>query len=135
MLKILLVEDDYLLAKSTAKLLEKIGGHRVEIAAEPAQIVERCQSGDVDIVLMDINLPGAKWEGKDISGADLSKMLKSQPQTSHIPIILVTAYAMESQRQELLNVSDADDLFTKPVTDYKVLIALIEQLCAATKQK
>lgn len=132
-MKILLVEDDVLLAKSTAKLIEKIGNYPVEIAVEPAQIFAKCQSGEIDVVLMDINLPGAKWEGEDVSGADLSKILKSQPQTSHIPIVLVTAYAMKSQRQALLEVSGADELFTKPITDYKALIALIEQISTTKK--
>ena len=132
-MKILLVEDDILLAKSTAKLIEKIGSHPVEIAVEPAQIFAKCQSGAIDVVLMDINLPGAKWEGEDVSGADLSKILKSQPQTSHIPIVLVTAYAMTSQRQALLEVSGADELFTKPITDYKALIALIEKIYTTQK--
>ncbi|MDJ0737932.1 MAG: response regulator [Nostocaceae cyanobacterium] len=127
-MNILLVEDDLLLAKGTAKLLERLGGHQVEITADPEKIMQLCQGEKVDIVLMDVNLPGAIWEGEEVSGADLSRLLKSQPQTAHIPIIILTAYAMATEREILLNNSRADEFCTKPVTDYQLLLNLIDQL-------
>lgn len=76
-LNILLVEDNLPLAKSTAKLIERLGGHSVQITDEPQTIFELCSQGKVDIILMDINLSGAVWEGEEISGADLSRLLKA----------------------------------------------------------
>lgn len=133
-MKILLVDDDYLLAKGTAKLLERLGGYQVIIADEPAAIFQACQTGEVDVVLMDVNLPGARWDNEEISGADLACFLKTDPQTAHIPIILLTAYAMLSERQELLQASQADALLTKPVTDYNVLFKLMTELFEAARQ-
>ena len=133
-MKILLVDDDYLLAKGTAKLIERLGGHHVIIADEPAEIVEQCQTGDVDIVLMDVNLPGAYWKDEEVSGTELTLFLKSDPPTAHIPIILLTAYAMSSERQTLLQASCADDLLTKPVTDYNALLALLTRLVEGCRQ-
>ncbi len=75
-MNILLVDDDYLLAKGTAKLLERLGDHQVLITDSPVEIFQRTQAGEVDLVLMDVNLPEAQWEGEEISGADIARMLK-----------------------------------------------------------
>lgn len=127
-MKILLVEDDWLLAKGTAKLVERLGGHTVEITTEPEYIFQQCEAGAIDLVMMDVNLPGTRWQGQEMSGADLSTLLKTNPRTAHIPIILVTAYAMTAQREMLLQISQADELFTKPITDYDSLMERIEKL-------
>ncbi|MBW4582098.1 MAG: response regulator [Tildeniella nuda ZEHNDER 1965/U140] len=126
---VLLVDDDALLAKGTAKLIQRLGGHQVVIADEPAAIVSCCRSQPTDIVLMDVNLPGAEWEGQAISGADLARFLKNHPETSHLPIILVTAYAMLNEREGLLKRSQADALCVKPITNYQALLELIDRLC------
>lgn len=127
-LRILLVEDNLPLAKSTAKLIERLGRHQVQITDEPKTIWELCTAGKVDIILMDINLPGASWAGEEVSGTDLSRLLKAQPETVHIPIILLTAYAMESEREPFLADSQADEFVTKPISDYAALIKAIEEL-------
>jgi CheY-like chemotaxis protein len=132
--KILLVDDDYLLAKATAKLIERLSGHQVVITDEPATIFQECQAGDIDIVLMDVNLPGAYWKDEEISGADIAHFLKTDPQTTHIPIILLTAYSMLSEQQKLLQASHADDFLTKPVTNYNALFELITRLVEASRQ-
>ncbi|MEW6495415.1 MAG: response regulator [Cyanobacteriota bacterium] len=133
-MKILLVDDDSLLAKGTAKLLNRLGGHQVVIRDEPAEIFQECQTGEVDIVLMDVNLPGAYWEDEEISGADLARFLKTNPQTAQIPIILLTAYALVSEREKLLQDSQADELLTKPITDYNAFLALMTQLFEVSRQ-
>jgi two-component system cell cycle response regulator DivK len=129
MVKILLVDDDYLLAKGTAKLIQCLGGHHVSITDDPTEIFQQCQTGAVDLVIMDVNLPGAQWQGEKVSGADLSRFLKTQPETSHIPVILVTAYAMMTERQTLLTTSQADEFVPKPITDYQAFLDKIESLC------
>ncbi len=127
-LRILLVEDNLPLGKSTAKLIERLGGHQVNITDEPRVIWELCTAGKVDLILMDINLPGAFWEGEEVSGADLSRILKAQPETAHIPIILLTAYAMAEERESFLANSQADEFFTKPISDYTALLTAIKKL-------
>lgn len=133
-MKILLVDDDYLLAKATAKLIERLGGHSVVINDEPTAIFQACQSGIVDLVLMDVNLPGAYWQDEEISGADLARFLKTDPLTAHIPILLLTAYAMLGEQQILLQASQADGLLTKPVTDYNALFGLMTRLISESGQ-
>jgi CheY-like chemotaxis protein len=127
-LNILLVDDDYLLAKGTAKLIQRLGGHQVDITDDPAEIFKRCEFGMVHLILMDVNLPGATWENQEVSGADLARLLKTNSRTAHIPIILITAYAMLSERQALLSSSQADEFFAKPITDYEKLLEMINQL-------
>ncbi|MEM7762288.1 MAG: response regulator [Cyanobacteria bacterium P01_A01_bin.40] len=127
-LRILLVEDNLPLGKSTAKLIERLSKHQVQLTDEPKTIFELCTAGKIDIVLMDINLLGASWAGEEVSGTDLSRLLKAKPETAHIPIIILTAYAMASERESLLANSQADDFFTKPIDDYAALIKAIEGL-------
>lgn len=124
----LLIEDDLLLAKGTAKLIEKLNGNKVITSSDPEEAVMLCCKGEVDLVIMDVNLPGAKLNGKSVSGADLSKHLKTIRETSHIPVVLLTAYAMESERQSLMEVSQADDFWAKPVTNHDEFISSLNQL-------
>lgn len=127
-MNVLLVDDDYLLAKGTAKLIQRLGGHQVNITDDPLEIFQQCETGNIDLVMMDVNLPGARWDGQEVSGADLARLLKNTDQTANIPIILVTAYAMLTERQTLLATSQADGFYTKPITDYYALLALMAQL-------
>ena len=106
-LQVLLVEDSLPLAKSTAKLIQRLGGHQVQLTDEPKTIFKICTAGEVDIILMDINLPGASWQGEQVSGADLSRFLKDNKETACIPIIILTAYAMASEGESLLADSKA----------------------------
>lgn len=133
-LNILLVEDNLPLAKSTAKLIERLSKHQVQLTDDPKTFFEQCTTSQVDIVLMDINLPGASWEGKEVSGIDLSRLLKAQAKTTHIPVILLTAYMMPKERESLLANSQADEFFTKPISDYKVLIKVMEQLAEDSRR-
>jgi CheY-like chemotaxis protein len=125
-LNILLVEDNQLLAKGTAKLIERLGGHQVFITVEPKEIFQQCESGVVELVIMDINLPGARWEGQKVDGSILSRHLKAL--WKQIPIILVTAYTMPAEQHLLLSQSGADSCYTKPITDYDGFLDMITLL-------
>ena len=78
-MNILLVEDDYLLGRSTARLLEKLGEHRVRLTHKATDVFKHCQSEWSDLVIMDVNLPGTFWQGQEVSGIDLCRLLKLQP--------------------------------------------------------
>ncbi|MBE9042789.1 response regulator [Oscillatoriales cyanobacterium LEGE 11467] len=129
-MNILLVEDDLLLAKGTAKLIERLSAHKVQITADPEKIFKWCREGNIDLVLMDINLPGSRWNGTQVSGTDLSRSLKEDDRTDRLPIILLSAYAMKNQKIKLLKFSKADDFWTKPITVYDELICRMEELVA-----
>lgn len=127
-MKILLVDDDAMLAETTATLIQCIGNHQVYITDEPSEVFRQCQSGNIDVVMMDVNLPGAEWEGQSVSGADLSRLLKTQPQTANIPVILVTAYALVNEQDYLLKTSKADSFYSKPILDFESFLEGLAQL-------
>lgn len=127
-MNILLVEDDYLLGRSTARLLEKLGEHRVRLTHKALDVFKHCQSGWSDLVIMDVNLPGTFWQGQEVSGVDLSRLLKHQAETAYIPVVLLTAYAMETDRMRLIDDSQANYLCTKPIIDYEAFLSLLEQV-------
>lgn len=122
------MEDDYLLGRSTARLIEKLGEHRVRLTHKAADVFKYCQSGWSDLVIMDVNLPGTFWQGQEVSGIDLCRLLKLQPQTTHLPVVLLTAYAMKDNELQMLNDSLANYLCTKPIIDYEAFLHLLEQL-------
>ncbi len=127
-MNILLVEDDYLLGRGTARLLEKLGNHRVRLTHKAADVFKHCRSGLVDLVIMDVNLPGTTWEGEEVTGVDLSRLLKSHSETAALPVVLLTAYAMDADRTSLLADSLANYLCTKPIADYDGFLSLLEQV-------
>ncbi|MEL6352851.1 MAG: response regulator [Cyanobacteria bacterium J06627_28] len=129
-MNILLVEDDYLLGRSMARLLEKSGEHRVRLTHKAADIFKYCQGGVVDVVIMDVNLPGTFWQNEEVTGVDLSRRLKSEPDTSHIPVVLLSAHGMDADKGHLLADSLADFVCPKPISDADSFLALLYQLTA-----
>ena len=106
-MNILLVEDDYLLGRSTARLLEKKGKHRVRLTRKAADIFKHCQSGLIELVIMDVNLPGTVWQEQEVTGIELSRLLKSQPQTARLPVLLLSTNAANVNPRHLLLESGA----------------------------
>ncbi len=68
---------------------------------------------------MDYRLPG-------IDGQELSKKIKLDPALSHVPIIIVTASAMQSDRERITRESMCDDYISKPV-DIKMLAETVRR--------
>jgi two-component system, cell cycle response regulator DivK len=88
---ILIVEDD----EKTLKLLKDIlifGGYQVIEAKDGNEAIEITFREIPDLVTMDMQLPG-------INGLDVTRIIKANPSTMHIPIIAITASAMKGQDQ------------------------------------
>ena len=115
--KILLVEDNELNRDMLSRRLKR-RDYEVEMAVDGQQGVDLTRSLMPDLILMDMSLP-------IIDGWTATGILKSDSSTSHIPIIALTAHAMEHDRQKALDCG-ADDFDTKPV-DFKRLLEKIEQ--------
>ena len=126
-MNILLVEDDYLLGRSTARLLEKEGQHRVRLTHKAADVFKHCQSGAVDLVIMDVNLPGTVWQDEEVTGVELSRMLKVQPRTARLPIVLLSANTSQAEQGRLLGDALADAIYAKPITDANEFLLLLVQ--------
>ena len=118
-----------------AKLIGRLSGYQVLVTDKIDEILRICRGKEVDLIIMDVNLPEARWDGRYVSGADISRLLKTDPQTADIPIVLITAYAEDRERRSLLDVSLADEFYRKPITDYDSLIQKIGELCQGSAGK
>ena len=78
-----------------------------------------CDEEQVDIILLDIMMPG-------MDGFEVCERLKASPKTAHIPVVMVTALDQPSDRVRGLK-AGADDFLTKPVNDLQ-LIARVKSL-------
>jgi len=116
--KILLVEDNEMNRDMLSRRLEK-RGYTVALAADGGAGVELAKSGLPDLILMDMSLPV-------IDGWEATKLLKADAATKGIPIIALTAHAMDSDRVKALG-AGCDDFDTKPV-ELPRLLAKIEDL-------
>jgi CheY-like chemotaxis protein len=74
---------------------------------------------------MDVDLGNSSYQGKAVNGIKITQMLKANPKTAKVPVILVTATAREGDRENLLNQSGADEYISKPVIDYQEFLAQI----------
>ncbi|MFP3036287.1 MAG: PleD family two-component system response regulator [Wolbachia sp.] len=115
----ILVVDDVL---SNVKLLEarlKAEYYTVIVAHDGKEAIDLVAKQQPDIILLDIMMP-------KINGFEVCKSLKSDPLTTHIPIIMVTALHDTHDRVQGIN-AGADDFLTKPI-DETALSARIKSL-------
>lgn len=106
---ILIVEDNFdnrLLLHDMLDLLQ----YDVVEATNGTQGVELAAAHLPSLIIMDLSLPQK-------NGWDATREIKSNPATSSIPIIALTAHAMPFHREEALN-AGCDDYLTKPVNFY-----------------
>ncbi|MFB0948316.1 MAG: DNA-binding LytR/AlgR family response regulator [Spirosomataceae bacterium] len=83
MLRILLVEDEGIIAADMENMLEKMGYEVLETAMDYEEAVERLEEETPDLILLDVNLGGRK------DGIDLAKVINEKYQ---IPFIFTTSY-------------------------------------------
>lgn len=123
--KILLVEDNELNRDMLSRRLRR-RDYDVEIAVDGQEGIDLTKSLMPDLVLMDMSLP-------IIDGWTATGILKSDSTTSHIPIIALTAHAMEGERQKCLE-AGCDDFDTKPI-DFKRLLEKINHWLQISSEK
>ncbi len=125
LLTILLVEDDPSNILVISKILTKRGGLAVKHTEDVEEVKQIVLSGEADVILMDIDLRNSRYQGKPVNGIQITQMLKANPQTAKVPVILVTASAMEGDRENLLKQSGADGYIPKPIVDQQEFVAQI----------
>ncbi len=112
MKKILIVDDEPDLVELVSYNLKK-EGFRVSSAADGETALEAIKKGGIDLVVLDLMLPG-------ISGIELCRMLRRNPKTESIPIIMLTARGEEQDRVTGLD-AGADDYVPKPFSPRELL--------------
>lgn len=116
--RILVVDD----VESNVRLLEaRLTAEYFEVlvAHDGATALDICSRAQCDIVLLDVMMPG-------MDGFEVCRRLKADPQTHHIPVVMVTALDHPADRVRGLE-AGADDFLTKPVSDI-ALIARVRSL-------
>ena len=133
MTTVLIVEDDPVNLRVFAKILTKRGGMEVKGTEDVEEVMQIAQAGGADIILMDVSLAHSVYQGKAVDGIKITQMLKADPQTAQLPIILVTAHAMEGDKENFLQQSGADDYISKPVVDHQKFVDKIKELLSSNQ--
>ncbi|NLY02392.1 MAG: response regulator [Rhodopirellula sp.] len=116
-LRILVAEDSIVNQKLAVGLLEKYG-HRVRVAANGQEALDALASETFDAVLMDVEMP--EMDGLEATAAIRKEEGKG---TGHVPIIAMTAHAMQGDRQRCLD-AGMDDYVSKPIRAEQLLRTL-----------
>ena len=106
-MKILIVEDVEYNRDLLVQLLEE--EYEVVTAADGAAGIEAAARERPDLILMDLSLPG-------IDGWEATRRLKAEPETEAIPVIALTAHAMQGD-EERARACGCDDYLTKPIDE------------------
>jgi two-component system, cell cycle response regulator DivK len=121
--KILLVEDNEMNRDMLSRRLER-KGYRVVVAQDGRQGFLLARSERPDLILMDLSLPV-------MDGWEVTRLLKGNGSTCRIPIIVLTAHALVSDREKAFE-AGCDDYDTKPV-EFARLSEKIENLLVVRK--
>ena len=104
--KVLLVEDNEMNRDMLSRRLQR-KGFEVVIAVDGGQGVEMAKTQSPDLILMDMSLPV-------LDGWEATRRLKADERTKYIPIIALTAHAMQGDEQKAKD-AGCDDYDVKPV--------------------
>ncbi len=123
--KILIVDDEPDIVDLVSYNLKK-DGYRVTTASDGEVALDKIKKESFDLVVLDLMLPG-------IQGVDLCRIIRNDPKTAGIPIIMLTAKGEEIDRIIGLE-SGADDYMTKPFSP-RELIARIKAVLRRSSEK
>jgi len=116
-IKILIVEDDPINVKFMQVVLIRKGGYEVAVSEDVGEIMALAKSGTLGAIIMDISLSRTVYEGRKVDGIFITRMLKANPATAGIPVILATAHAMTGDRERFLAETGAEHYLSKPIHD------------------
>jgi CheY-like chemotaxis protein len=128
--RIMIVEDDPMNAKLFQLVLTRKGGYDIQITEDPVQVIREIQAGTVALVIMDVSLSNSTLDGKPVDGLEITRRLKADPSTRHVPVLLATAHAMKGSKEKFLRESGADDYVSKPIVSADDLLQRIQTLIA-----
>lgn len=106
MTRVLIVEDDQNISEMIVLRLSRAGFATVT-AADGVQALLVARSARPDLILMDMGLP-------KLNGWQTTQRLRTREDTANIPIIALTAYALDEDRQRAFTIG-CDDFEAKPI--------------------
>ena len=120
-----LVVDDVTANRLVARVLLEGAGHFVEQAVDGAGAIEAVRKGNVDLVLMDVQMPG-------MDGLEATRRIRAlEGSGRHVPIIALTADALRDQIEQCL-AAGMDGHLAKPL-DRAALLAAVSRAGAAAR--
>ena len=114
---ILYIEDNEYNRKIVRQLVSRTSYRLIE-AVDGESGVTQAQKELPDLILMDVQLP-------KMSGLDATRILKADPRTSHIPIIVITSFALSGDRDKA-SAAGANSYLAKPYSP-RELLALVRE--------
>ena len=128
MKRVVIVEDNESVAKFFRYVLEHNGAYTAAITESGDEAIRLARDEATVAVLVDVSLRATQYEGRYIDGLELSRILKEDPQSGRVPVIIATAHVMSGDRERFLRESRADGFVRKPVVDPQELLSLIAKL-------
>ncbi|OKH12726.1 response regulator [[Limnothrix rosea] IAM M-220] len=125
---ILIVEDDPINIRVFTKILKKRGEFDVVCSEDVDYILTMASEGKADAIVMDVSLTNSSYQGESVDGIRITQLLKSDDATKDIPVVLVTAHAMQGDRESFLEKSGADGYISKPIVDHQAFVDQIKSL-------
>lgn len=115
--RILIVEDDPINVKFMKVVLTRKGGFEVLVTEDVDEILELASTGGLSAILMDISLSNSRYQDEKVDGVFITRLLKQNPATAAVPVILATAHAMFGDRERFLSETGAEHYISKPIHD------------------
>ena len=103
---LVLIVDDYAEGREVCAEYLAFRGYRVATAEDGMEALDKTRELLPDVILMDLSLPR-------LDGWEASRRLKGDERTRHIPIIALTAHALQSARERAVE-AGCDAVVTKP---------------------
>jgi len=122
--KILVIDDDPNALRFIEYTLEQ-EGYQVLLAKDGLEGIKKARDEHPSLIVLDVMLPG-------LDGYALCQQLRQKPETSLLPILMLSAKARQGDKDIGLRMG-ADDYLTKPA-DPSVIIAKVKDLLAGTSQ-
>ncbi len=129
--KVLIVEDNALVAKFYRMALERVGALECLVTENVEEMLAEVEAGWVQVAVLDVSLSGTEWQGRAIDGVELAGLLKQRALSATgrpLRVLLATAHAVAGDRERLLDASGADDYLEKPVYDAQRLVEKVRGL-------
>ena len=128
MRRVVIVEDNALVAKYLAYVLEQDGGYAAVATESGDEALTLAADAATVAIVIDVSLRDTRVNGQRVDGLELTRRLKASRATMNVPVVLATAHVMVGDRERFLRESRADAFIRKPFVDPGELLSVIAAL-------
>ena len=128
MKRVVIVEDNESVAKFFRYVLEHDSAYRTAITESGDEAVALSREPETVALLIDVSLRATQYQGRHIDGLQLSRIIKEDPASAHVSVIIATAHVMSGDRERFMSESKADGFLRKPLVDPRELLSLVAKL-------